>query len=189
MTTKDENQNCETPENSDFDSIENEIRDLEENEFNERKEELDMDFSKVTEELNSSKDSLARAQADYQNLLRRVERDKQDMGTYITSNVILRILPFVDNLDRIITGTPEDLQGNSVFEGVKSTYSGIIKTLENLGIRSFDSIGNELDVELHEVMSQLPGKEGIIIQEFEKGYKMGDKVIRHAKVIVGNGQE
>lgn len=190
MTTKDENQN-QNEENLDFNLIEEEINNLEEKDFNEKdleekKDRLDIDFSKMMEELNNSKDSLARAQADYQNLLRRVERDKQDMWAYLTSNIILKILPFVDNLERIINHTPEDLLNNSVFEWVKSTYSWIIKTLENLWIQSFESIWNEADVEFHEIMSQWPWAEWIIIQEFEKWYKLWDKVIRHAKVIVGN---
>jgi molecular chaperone GrpE len=59
---------------------------------------------------------LARSQADYQNLLMRVERDKTDMTFFIASNLLTKILPFVDNLERLIGNTPEDLQNNSLYE-------------------------------------------------------------------------
>jgi molecular chaperone GrpE len=64
-----------------------------------------------------------------------------------------------------------------------------MKQLETMGVVSFISVGHEVDTERHEVMSQSPGKEDIIITEFEKGYILHDRVIRHAKVIVGNGEE
>ncbi len=57
-----------------------------------------------------------------------------------------------------------------------------------MGVQSFESIGHEVDTEHHEVMSQAPGKEGLIVMEFEKGYTLHDRVIRHAKVIVGSGE-
>ena len=186
MTTKDENQiENKNEDTNDFESLENEINELK----NKEQEEIEWDFTKAVSELNLLKDSLARAQADYQNLLRRVERDKLDMWIYITSNVVLKILPFVDNLERLISATPEDLQCGSLFEWIKSTYSGIIKTLESMWIKSYDSIWQEVDINLHEVMSQLPWKQWVIIQEFEKWYKLQDKIIRHAKVIVGNWEE
>ena len=55
-------------------------------------------------------------------------------------------------------------------------------------MKAFDSVGQEVDPDKHEVLSQAPGKEGIIVTEFEKGYMLGDRVLRHAKVIVGSGE-
>ncbi|MCK9273015.1 nucleotide exchange factor GrpE [Candidatus Gracilibacteria bacterium] len=182
MTKKEE----ENKENE-FETLEQELESELEN-IEEEEKELEGDISKISTEINILKDSLARAQADYHNLVKRVERDKADMGSYITGNVVVRLLTFVDNLERLISATPEDQKQTPLFEGIKSTHSGIIKTLETMGVKSFDSLLQEVDTDLHEVMSQLPGKEGIIIQEFEKGYKLHDKVIRHAKVIVGTGE-
>lgn len=61
--------------------------------------------------------------------------------------------------------------------------------LEGLGITSFESIGTELDPTFHEALSQCPGPVGVIMTEFEKGYKLNKKIIRPAKVVVGNGEE
>ena len=58
-----------------------------------------------------------------------------------------------------------------------------------MGVTSFESIGQELDPNFHEALSQCPGPVGIIVKEFEKGYSLGKKIIRHAKVIIGSGEE
>ncbi|EKE27865.1 MAG: Protein grpE [uncultured bacterium (gcode 4)] len=184
MTKKDENIN----EDNSLD-LENilEWDIIEAEEAEERIEDEMKWLDKIQWEINILKESLARAQADYQNLVRRVERDKIDMWIYLTWNIIAKILPFVDNLERIIAATPEDMKQWGLFDWVKSTYAWIVKTLEGLWVKSFDSIWQEVDASLHDVMSQMPWEEGKIIQEFERWYMLGDKVIRHAKVVVGSG--
>ncbi|MBP8016675.1 nucleotide exchange factor GrpE [Candidatus Gracilibacteria bacterium] len=167
--------------------LEKEIEQLRSIEEKEHKVEHKIEHHKS--ELETLKSALARSQADYQNLLMRVERDKTEMTFFIASNLLTKILPFIDNLERLINNTPEDLQKNSLYEGLKSVYNALIKQLESMGVKAFESIGTESDHELHEVVSQASGKKGIIIQELEKGYKLQDKVIRYAKVVVGSGEE
>ncbi|MDD2892046.1 MAG: nucleotide exchange factor GrpE [Candidatus Gracilibacteria bacterium] len=140
------------------------------------------------EELEKLRGSLSRAQADYANLLKRVERDKVDMTTFITANVVKKFLPTVDNLERALASVPVDIAEQKWTEGIGATLQGLLKQLETIGVKSFESIGQEVDSERHEVMSQASGKEGIILTEFEKGYSLHDRVIRHAKVIVGSGE-
>lgn len=130
--------------------------------------------------------ALARSQADYQNLLMRVERDKKDLGGYLASKLLLPLLTHVDNLDRAIK-LKEWVEWDAFLDGVRSVYTGLIKYLEANDVRSFDSIGEEVNPERHDVMTQMPGAEGKIVGEFEKGYLIGDKVLRHAKVVVGSG--
>lgn len=62
------------------------------------------------------------------------------------------------------------------------------KYLESQGVKSFNSVGEEVNPDRHDVMTQAPGPEGKIVQEFEKGYTIGDRVLRHAKVVVGSGE-
>ncbi|MDD2917160.1 MAG: nucleotide exchange factor GrpE [Candidatus Gracilibacteria bacterium] len=140
------------------------------------------------EELERLRGSLSRAQADYSNLLKRVERDKTDMTSFITANIIKKFLPTVDNLERALATVPADIAEQKWTEGIRATLQGLGKQLETMGVRSFESVGHEVDTERHEVMSQAPGTEGIIVTEFEKGYTLHDRVIRHAKVIVGSGE-
>lgn len=140
------------------------------------------------EELEKLRGSLSRAQADYANLLRRVERDKTDMTSFITANTVKRFLPTVDNLERALASVPADISEQKWTDGIRATLQGLTKQLESMGVKAFGAIGHEVDTERHEVMSQSPGKEGVIITEFEKGYMLHDRVIRHAKVIVGSGE-
>lgn len=172
--------------NQDIEEIlEEDLADAEEAEKNLEKEIKNV--TNIEQEILILKESLARSQADYHNLIRRVDRDRNEMWEFLTSNIVTKFLPSIDNLERIINSTPEDLQGNSLFEWVKSIHSWLVKTLESMGVKTFESIGQQVDANLHDVMSQMPWEEWIIIQEFEKWYKLGDKVIRHAKVIVGSG--
>lgn len=153
--------------------------------------ESDLESGKIyqaEEELERLRGSLSRAQADYSNLLKRVERDKSEMTSFLTASIIKKFLPTVDNLERALASVPADIAEQKWTDGIRATLQGLSRQLETMGVKSFDSIGQEADSERHEVMSQASGKEGIIITEFEKGYMLHDRVIRHAKVIVGNGE-
>jgi len=183
MTKKNDDKNKEVEDIEEI--LEEDLADTEKAE--KKFEEEIKNVSKVEWELLILKESLARSQADYHNLVRRVERDRNEMWEFFTSNIVAKFLPSIDNLERIINSTPEDMQSNSLFEWVKSIYSWLIKTLESVWVKSFESVWQEVDANLHDVMSQMQGEEWIIIQEFEKWYKLWDKVIRHAKVIVGSG--
>lgn len=140
-----------------------------------------------SEQVRKLTEALSRATADYQNLLKRSESERREMATFFTESFVKKMLPTLDNLDRVVGGTPAELQTGAVYEGVKHAASGLVRVLEGMGVASFSSIGEELNPDLHEALSQGPGPVGQIISEFEKGYKLHDKVIRHAKVIVGNG--
>jgi molecular chaperone GrpE len=64
----------------------------------------------------------------------------------------------------------------------------MIKFLESQGVRAFESIGLEVDPDRHDVMTEMPGESGKIVQELEKGYTLSERVLRHAKVVVGSGK-
>ncbi len=133
------------------------------------------------------RDQLARAQADYQNLKMRGERDRADMVHFLTEKLLSPLLTQIDNLDRAVK-IKDGVTDDAFVDGVRAVQSGLQKYLENQGVKAFDSVGQEVDPDKHEVLSQAPGKEGVIVTEFEKGYMLGDRVLRHAKVIVGSGE-
>lgn len=141
---------------------------------------------KIRAELAELKNALARAQADYQNLIKRVERDKSDTRQYLTWDIILKILPIVDNLERIIQSTPEELRDNSLFEGTKSVLSWAIKAIESLWVKSFESVWTDFDAMYHDVMMEQKWEKWKVVSEFEKWYTLNDKVLRHAKVTTWN---
>lgn len=140
----------------------------------------------LQDQLNQLQSSLARSQADYQNLLMRVERDKADMAFFLSSKMLTPLLTQVDNLERAIK-LKEWVDGDTFVDGIRSVYAGFQKFLESQGVISFESIGQEVDPDRHDVMTEMPGEAGKIVSEFEKWYLLRDRVLRHAKVIVGNG--
>ncbi len=140
-----------------------------------------------SQEVTRLKELLARTQADYENYTKRTERDKADMLAFMRWDILRKILPRLDDLERIIVGTPEDMRNGVLYEWINALQKTLLKDLEKMGVQSFVSKWNPVNPELHEVMTQVPGEDGIIIDEFERGYMLGDKVLRVAKVVVGNG--
>ncbi len=138
------------------------------------------------DEIARLRDALARSQADYQNLLMRVERDKADMAFYLSSKILTPLLTQVDTLERAVR-LKDGVEGDSFVDWVRALHGNMIKFLESQGVRAFESIGLEVDPDRHDVMTEMPGEAGKIVQEFEKGYTLGERVLRHAKVVVGNG--
>ena len=130
--------------------------------------------------------SLARAQADYQNLLMRVERDKSETVHFLSAKILLPLLTQIDNLERAVK-LKEWVEWDAFVDGIRSVFGGFQKYLESQGVKSFDSIGQEVDPDRHDVMTEMPWESGKILQEFEKGYILREQILRHAKVVVGNG--
>jgi molecular chaperone GrpE len=132
------------------------------------------------------KDKFLKLQADFDNYKKRVVRDKEDMIFFLKSDILWKILPRIDDLERIVKSTPQDLKNNPLYNGIISTLAKLLKDLEKLWIKPFNSIWEEIDTDKHEVITVLPWKEAnIIIDEFEKGYLIWNRVLRHAKVVVG----
>ena len=140
-------------------------------------------LNKVIEDLRSS---LARSQADYQNLVMRNDRDKAEMVHFLSARIFTPLLAQIDHLDRAVQ-IKDGVEGDTFVDGVRNVAGGLAKYLESQGVIAFSSIGEEIDPDRHDVLSQTDGPDGQIISEFEKGYTLGDRVLRHAKVIVGNG--
>jgi molecular chaperone GrpE len=108
----------------------------------------------------------------------------------LKSDLFKKILPRIDDLERIIKNTPENEQNWVLFEWLFSLYKKLIKDLDSLWVKSFNSIWNKIDPDKHDVMTTLIWKEEwIIVDEFEKGYMLGGRILRHAKVIVWAWEE
>ncbi|MFQ5797419.1 MAG: nucleotide exchange factor GrpE [Bacteroidota bacterium] len=133
------------------------------------------------------KDQLLRKAADFENYKKRVEHEIVNLTQFANETLIAELLPILDDFTRSLTMS-RDRKDFEVFRrGVELIYSKFLKILEAQGVKPFDSIGKPFDVGYHDALMQL-SKEGVppntVIEEVEKGYKLHDKVIRHAKVIV-----
>lgn len=154
---------------------------IEEMETSEEKEEI----IEKSSENDKTKEILAKTLADFDNYKKRVERDKEEMIFFLKADILKKILPRIDDLERILKNTPEELKTNPLFEWVLSMQKKLLEDLEKMWVKPFESIWQTVNPDLHDVMTVVPGQEsGIIFDEFEKWYLLWDKVLRHAKVIV-----
>lgn len=154
---------------------------IEEMETSEEKEEI----IEKSSENDKTKEILAKTLADFDNYKKRVERDKEEMIFFLKADILKKILPRIDDLERILKNTPEELKTNPLFEWVLSMQKKLLEDLEKMWVKPFESIWQTVNPDLHDVMTVVSGQEsGIIFDEFEKWYLLWDKVLRHAKVIV-----
>jgi molecular chaperone GrpE len=124
-------------------------------------------------------------QADNQNFKMRVEREKWNTIFFLKNDILKKILPRIDDLERIVKNTSQENQTWSLYEWVISIEKALKKDLENLWVKAFDSIWKEINPDMHEVITQIPSDTpGIIVEEFEKWYMLNDRILRVAKVIV-----
>lgn len=140
---------------------------------------------KVVEENLDYKEAHARAVADYDNLKKQTERLRQEYARYAASEVVEQILPVLDNLKKALEQAPD--QDDQWVNGIKLIREQFEKVLEAAGVQSLGQEGEEFDPNIHDALMR-EKREGIesdtVIQVVEPGYKMHDKIIRPAKVIV-----
>jgi molecular chaperone GrpE len=160
---------------------------LQESEWEVKNETTEWGVQSEDTQLWKLKDALTRTQADYENFKKRTDRDKADMVSFLKIDILKKILPRVDDMERMILGTPEDLRQWALYDGIIVLQKSLLKDLKSFWVESFVSKWESVNPDIHEVMTQIPGAEGIIVDEFEKWYMLGEKVLRVAKVVVGNG--
>lgn len=134
-------------------------------------------------------DTLKRLQADFENYAKRTQKEKEDYAKMAISRIMVKFVNVVDDLERAIN-VLEKSENGSLKEGIKMVHSQFHKILREEGIKPIDSVGKKADPYLHEILEVVPNKvsEGTIIGEIQKGYNIGDKVLRTAKVRVSNGK-
>lgn len=169
-----------------------------ENESNEPEKEASETESPadLEEELAAEKQKAAeylanwqRAQADFINFKRRTEEERAEFNSYANANLILAILPVLDDLERAVEAMPSRIAKSEWGEGVKLVERKFQTILQGMGVIPMVSIGETFDPNIHEALRQDNGPEGVIMEEYQKGYMMGAKILRPAKVVVGNGEE
>lgn len=138
-------------------------------------------------EVAKLKDMAARAQADLQNAKARVERDAGELRKFASEAMIMRILPTLDNFQRAFQQVPEELQKHEWVKGVSAIEADLMKQMSDAGLKRMQSMGAVVDPQRHEVLSMGPGEAEKVVEVFEEGYELHDKVLRPAKVKAGDG--
>ena len=128
-----------------------------------------------------------RAQADFVNYKRRAQQEKEEIGSLAKGEVVIALLPILDDLERALDSIPPRLARHPWTGGIKLIASKFRSVLKKQGITEIKALGEHFNPELHEAAMRVPGEEGLVIKELYKGYKIGDKVIRPTRVVVGGG--
>lgn len=130
-----------------------------------------------------------RAQADFTNYKNRLEQEKVETIKWANSRVIESLLPVLDDLERALASLPKELSEVSWIDGIKLIERKIRDILAAQGLTPIKAIGEPFDPRFHEAVRQAKGKEGIVIEEMQKGYMFRDRVIRPSQVVVGVKKE
>lgn len=138
-------------------------------------------------EVEQYKDKYLRAVAEFDNYRKRTLKEKAELLLNGSEKAVCAFLPILDDFERAIADKTEDV--NAIKEGVQIIFNKFNKTLESLGVRKIETEGKDFDVDFHEAVAMIPGmgddKKGKVIDCVQTGYQLNDKVIRHAKVAVG----
>jgi len=129
-----------------------------------------------------------RAQADSVNYRKRFEQEKEETVKYASASLLSKLIPVLDNFDRALSNIPKAIADVPWVKGVRITYESMFKTLEAQGLKPIDCKGAVFDPSCHEALMTCKGKEGIVIQEIQKGYMYNNRLLRPARVTVGCGE-
>ena len=137
-------------------------------------------------ELEEMEDRYKRLFAEFENYKKRSAKERETLFNIITGDVILKVLPIKDNLEKAAAAKTDD---KDYQEGVNMVVKQFATELEKFGLKEIETVGKRFDPELHEAVSHIEDAtkgEQEIIEEYRKGYQIGNKVIRHALVVVAN---
>ncbi len=140
-------------------------------------------------EVTELKDKYMRLYADFENFRRRTAKEKLDLIANANENLLVALLPVVDDFERAMPALANAKSAGAALEGIQLIYSKLTKVLEAKGLKPMTSKGEVFNADLHESVTQFPAPtddmKGKVIDEIERGYLLNDKVIRYAKVIIG----
>ena len=141
----------------------------------------------LEKELKDTKEQLLRTAAEYANYRARSAKEKEQTYSNAKGNVVSEILPAIDNLERAISQEGEDYE--ALKKGVQMTLDGLMASLEKLGVEQYGESGDSFDPNLHNAVMHIEDEslgENVVTDVFQKGYKIGDRVIRPAMVKTAN---
>ncbi len=154
--------------------------------FFKKKEKKDKKDEKI-EELN---DRLVRQMAEFDNFRKRSEREKSQMFEIGAKDIVEKILPVIDNMERgLATVSPEVLETDAFAQGMEKVYKHFLTVLEQAGVKPIEAVGCEFNPDFHNAVMHVEDEEAgenIVVEEFQKGYMYKESVVRHSMVKVAN---
>ena len=147
-------------------------------------------IAQLEEQLEQEKKEYLFLMADFENFRKRTLKEKADLIKNGAESAMRELLPVVDDLERALDAINKGGDLDSIKEGVDLIYNKFIKYLESQHVTAIDSTGKDFDTDVHEAITMFPAPDpsmkGKVIDTTIKGYKINDKVLRHAKVVVGS---
>ena len=155
----------------------------------EEPQEEEDEISNLKSEISNLQDKYLRSVAEFDNYRKRTTKEKAELILNGGSNAIKAILPVLDDMERAIENGAKTEEPQVLREGMELIYQKFQKALEGLGVKQIETEDADFDVDVHEAVAMVPGmgddKKGKVIDCLQRGYKLNDKVLRHAKVAVG----
>ena len=144
------------------------------------------ELEKLQQDFAALNDRYLRLMAEYDNFRKRFQREKDNIFPDAVASTVGKFLPVLDNFERAFAYETQDLEYK---KGIDLIYTAFLDTLKKLNVESFAQVGDPFQPELHNAVMHIEDEnlgENVISQVFQKGYKIGDKVVRHAMVQVAN---
>jgi molecular chaperone GrpE len=142
--------------------------------------------TQVTDELAEMKEKYLRLYSDFENFRKRTAKEKIDLIQTASAGLIIDLLPVIDDYERALANAPE----GEISAGIQLIFTKISATLQAKGLKELPTKGEVFDAEIHDCITQFPAptedEKGKVMEVVEKGYTLNEKVIRFAKVVVGN---
>lgn len=139
--------------------------------------------------LKEEKDKYLRLYSEYENFRKRTAREKMDLLQMAGKEVIMSMLPVLDDFDRALKSADSTENHKAVVEGFELIYKKMFGALQAMGLKAMNTVGETFDAEIHEAVTKIAApsekEKGKVVDELEKGYYLNEKVIRFAKVVVG----
>lgn len=155
-------------------------------ETNETQDTQNTELEQTKQELEETTDRFKRLMAEFENYKKRTAKEKESLYNSILADVVVSVLPAIDNLDKAVLVKTEDTQYK---QGVELVVKQLQDILTSLGVQKIETVGQTFDPELHDAVSHVEDSslgEQEIKEEFRTGYRIGNKVIRHSMVVVAN---
>jgi molecular chaperone GrpE len=147
------------------------------------------DVRLVQEKLAEMQDKYIRLSAEFDNYRKRTLREKMDMSKYAGENMLLGIIPLMDDFDRARAHMDSTTDSNGLRDGINLIYGKFNDFLKQNGVKEIEALNSNFDVDVHEAIAKVPvddaEKKGKVIDVVQKGYYLQDKVLRFSKVVVG----
>ncbi|WP_458629164.1 nucleotide exchange factor GrpE [Winogradskyella sp. PC D3.3] len=184
MSKKDKNNKVEDPQ------VEDQATTTAEADVEAQQEEMKSPEEQLQDQLVAEKDKFMRLFAEFENYKKRTSKERVELFKTANQDVVLAMLPILDDFERALSHIENDKEAEELRKGVLLIYNKLVNTLEQKGLSKIEvRQGDAFNADNHEAVTQIPAPtddlKGKIIDVVERGYKLGDKVIRFPKVVIG----